>query len=543
MGAKKKISKHPNPYILAEEIKIQIKEGSDTAVAETLTSHNKKVDPRLETLKKRKKGLMKDLSKRNVDLEMYLVSMGANTIKYQPTILIDPDPLADLGNSSEESDEDEDLGLGSADVSLDDTGVDHVGLFPPVPSQCPPLAPLVPSSLPHVPRRPAAKTAHNQKGKRKKQKPVSNSEDSFLHIESLADIDGPVHASIGGSELRELRRQADDVTEDSTNSTAFTAAVLASAGMTVLSRFVSRSSASRSSPRRSSVGRRPSINPRSFSNSPVRTNLISCNESTVNPDSSAKERVASLGFRFSSSQPYTQGDGNCMLYAIWDQLKKCNHNILQTLKTPHELRLHICSKLKHQLEENHIFWVQTFTPETWLHKMIKDKTWCDDAFLQITANIFNKNIIFIPLSPSSAHHAGMYLDVRSTHGGHGDPFFMLYFEEWKMAGHYQSLEPDPVVRNNKAIAHFNWRSKSFASTSMNSILSEASCPSATMCPPPPPPVPSHPPAPMMPTTNAQLQSTRQRIESEGSLSFMEILSPIGSRKGQPRENEPNQTGL
>ena len=98
-----------------------------------------------------------------------------------------------------------------------------------------------------------------------------------------------------------------------------------------------------------------------------------------------------------------------MLYAIWDQLKKCNRNILQALKTPHELCLHVCSKLKHQLEENHIFGVQTFTPETWLHKMIKDKTWCDDAFLQITANIFNRNIILIPLSPSSAHHAGCIL--------------------------------------------------------------------------------------------------------------------------------------
>ena len=96
MGAKKKISKHPNPYILAEEILAQLNEASDTVVAETLTSHQKKLDPRLETLRKRKKGLMKDLAKRNVDLETYLVSMGANTIKYQPCILVDPDPLADM---------------------------------------------------------------------------------------------------------------------------------------------------------------------------------------------------------------------------------------------------------------------------------------------------------------------------------------------------------------------------------------------------------------------------------------------------------------
>ena len=58
-----------------------------------------------------------------------------------------------------------------------------------------------------------------------------------------------------------------------------------------------------------------------------------------------------------------------------------------------------------------------------------------DVFLQIAANIFDKNVVLIPLSASSAHHGGMYTDIRSVHGGTGDPFFMLYFEEWRLAGH------------------------------------------------------------------------------------------------------------
>ena len=37
MGAKKKISRHPNPYVLAEEMIVQLKEGLDTATAETLS--------------------------------------------------------------------------------------------------------------------------------------------------------------------------------------------------------------------------------------------------------------------------------------------------------------------------------------------------------------------------------------------------------------------------------------------------------------------------------------------------------------------------
>ena len=38
---------------------------------------------------------MKDLSKRNIDLQPYLIAIGANSLIYQPAIQTDPDPLAD----------------------------------------------------------------------------------------------------------------------------------------------------------------------------------------------------------------------------------------------------------------------------------------------------------------------------------------------------------------------------------------------------------------------------------------------------------------
>ena len=146
--------------------------------------------------------------------------------------------------------------------------------------------------------------------------------------------------------------------------------------------------------------------------------------------------------------------------------------------------------------------------------MTKDKTWCDDVFLQIAANILNRNVILIPLSPSSAHHAGMYQEIRSFNGGEGDPFYMLYFEEWRTAGHYQSLEPDTNAGYNLVIAHYNWRLKSFSN-----ILSDASCAASVPTPPQPPvAAPATAPAPSCTVTAvSQLQSTRQRIESEGSM--------------------------
>ena len=118
--------------------------------------------------------------------------------------------------------------------------------------------------------------------------------------------------------------------------------------------------------------------------------------------------------------------------------------------------------------------------------MTKDKTWCDDVFLQITANIFNKNVILIPLNPSSAHHAGMYQEIRSFTGGEGDPFYMLYFEEWETSGHYQSLKPNTNAGYNLVIAHYNWRLKSFSNT-----LADGSCAAAVPTPPPAPALQQH----------------------------------------------------
>ena len=153
--------------------------------------------------------------------------------------------------------------------------------------------------------------------------------------------------------------------------------------------------------------------------------------------------------------------------------------------------------------------------------MIQDGEWADDVFLQIASNIFNRNIILIPLSASSAHHAGMYSDVRSVDGGSGDPFFMLYLEEWRTAGHYQSLEIDPNVDMNRVLAHFNWRTKCLSRTHSTTNFSVASSTAPPAQPPLPQSCPTQPPP--------SLTSTRQRVESDAGLTFAE--SPIGRHGG------------
>ena len=135
---------------------------------------------------------MKDLSKRNIDLQTYMIAIGANSLKYQPDIQTDPDPLAD----DDEFSDDENFESNNPDTELAD-----------VTEQSPvTTAPLVARPPPNpLPTIRAKKPAH-KKGKRTKQKPVQEAETSMIHVESVVGNFAP-HDSCGGEELREARRQ------------------------------------------------------------------------------------------------------------------------------------------------------------------------------------------------------------------------------------------------------------------------------------------------------------------------------------------------
>ena len=92
---------------------------------------------------------------------------------------------------------------------------------------------------------------------------IANSEDSFIHVESQPDMEHRFENSVGGDELRQIRRRQEErEAESDLFSSALSAAALASAGVTVLFRFASRSSA-----RRSFVGQRSTVYSRTSSTS------------------------------------------------------------------------------------------------------------------------------------------------------------------------------------------------------------------------------------------------------------------------------------
>ena len=136
---------------------------------------------------------MKDLSKRNIDRQTYLVAMGANTLKYQPHIQKDPDPLADIQDYPNDN-VDSDLSEVPRNVENQDSfeynNVDSGQATIPT-DIIPPLPPTI-----------ARKPTHNKKGKRKKQKPVPASE-SHLCMQNRLQM----QMRLRMHELREARRE------------------------------------------------------------------------------------------------------------------------------------------------------------------------------------------------------------------------------------------------------------------------------------------------------------------------------------------------
>ena len=126
---------------------------------------------------------------------------------------------------------------------------------------------------------------------------------------------------------------------------------------------------------------------------------------------------------------------------------------------------------------------------------------------------------------------------------------MLYFEEWRGAGHYQSLEVDPNIDMNRVLAHYRWRSKCLSqshsrSNNLVSTLTTTTQPPPS-CPTPPvaqattspPPLGAQPPRYPPPP----LHSTRQRIESETSITIS--VSPISTTERQIQSKSVSASNL
>ena len=81
------------------------------------------------------------------------------------------------------------------------------------------------------------------------------------------------------------------------------------------------------------------------------------------------------------------------------------------------------------------------TPEDWIEKMKRSGEFGDHIFLQLTANVLNRDIIIIPTFRDPAHiQASGFTIITSAHKNNQDPLFLLQFSDARFESpHYQSL--------------------------------------------------------------------------------------------------------
>ena len=127
---------------------------------------------------------MRELGKRNIELESYMIQIGAKTLKYEPRVTSDPD-LDPLGLGEKRMMEESET---SDSESSSDASEIHEVITSQRPIQGKSTAPT---------KKVGRKT---QQRRRIRQKPIPNSEESFVHVEARRDP-GNLRASIGGAEL------------------------------------------------------------------------------------------------------------------------------------------------------------------------------------------------------------------------------------------------------------------------------------------------------------------------------------------------------
>ena len=164
--------------------------------------------------------------------------------------------------------------------------------------------------------------------------------------------------------------------------------------------------------------------------------------------SMAKERLAKLKFKLSSTQSNTPADGNCLFHSIVNQCPE--------FESHGKLREIVCSNVLPMVEENRIFWGTDETMIDWIDRMVVLGTFGDEYCLQIIANLTGRDINLIPVHEDSAHYLKLYCSIKSDNPGGHAPIWLLWFEETKFIhGHFQSIEVEDAP-NNRVLQHYNW---------------------------------------------------------------------------------------
>merc|ERR1712222_281930 len=110
-------------------------------------------------------------------------------------------------------------------------------------------------------------------------------------------------------------------------------------------------------------------------------------------------------FEPSPSQPVTPGQGNsCMFHALLDQLKFQQSSSLASLAASHsQLRSKLVQAAYNSVKAGKLTWPEGESVEEWRSGMVQEGTMGDQVILQAAANLFQRQIVILPVFWSAAH--------------------------------------------------------------------------------------------------------------------------------------------
>merc|ERR1712018_230549 len=155
----------------------------------------------------------------------------------------------------------------------------------------------------------------------------------------------------------------------------------------------------------------------------------------------AKARLTGVNFEVSPSQPVTPGQGNsCMFHALLDQLRFQQASLSSIAVSHSQLRGKLVQAAYNSIKAGKLTWPEGESLEEWRSGMAQEGTMGDQVILQAAANLFQRQIVILPVFWSAAHLPSLGITLISpssktsksptkTSTSSSDALFVQYYSE------------------------------------------------------------------------------------------------------------------
>merc|ERR1712165_263615 len=143
------------------------------------------------------------------------------------------------------------------------------------------------------------------------------------------------------------------------------------------------------------------------------------------------------------------GGNSCMFHALLDQLRF--HKVPSIAASHSQLRAKLVQAAYNSVKAGKLTWPEGETVEEWRMLMGQEGTMGDQVVLQVAANLFQRQIVILPVFWSAAHLPSLGITLISPSSrspsktsSSSSALFLQYFSESRfLTPHYQSVRPKP----------------------------------------------------------------------------------------------------